>query len=88
MIDVAGRQSAGPVLVRDVVGVWGEGVGGELDMELLRVLAAELGYRPATTDYEHITELRRQKAHYGVLIAQDPEGTKWQKMIGSPQRTD
>jgi hypothetical protein len=49
----------------------------------LSALADELGYWPATTDEDHLAELRRQNAYYHVLIAQDPEGTKWQKMMGA-----
>lgn len=33
-----------------------------LDMNLLRELTAELGYMPASTDPEHIAELRRHNA--------------------------
>ena len=53
------------------------------DMQRLRELAAEFGYWPASTDEAHIANLRAQNAHYDELIAQDPEGTKWQKMLGA-----
>jgi len=53
-----------------------------LDKEKLRMLTEELGYCPASTDETHIAKLRAQNAHYDELIAQDPEGTKWQKMFG------
>lgn len=33
-----------------------------LDLKLLRELTEELGYQPATTDPEHIAELRRHNA--------------------------
>jgi hypothetical protein len=79
------RASIGPR--RNLISKKRKDVMAELDMEKLRVLAAELGYWPATTDDEHITELRRQNAHYGVLFAQDPDGTKWQKMAGTQRRT-
>ncbi len=53
-----------------------------LDTERLRAAAAELGYWPAITDEDHIAMLRAQNAHYEELFRQDPEGTKWQKMMG------
>jgi hypothetical protein len=54
-----------------------------MDMEKLREAAELLGYWPASTDEAHIAKLRAQNAHYDELIAQDPEGTKWQKMSGA-----
>ena len=44
---------------------------------------AELGYWPASTDEEHIARLRAQDARYDEQLAQDPDGTKWQKMMGA-----
>ena len=55
----------------------------ELDLVKLRELAAELGYWPASTDDEHVARLRAQDARYNEQEAQDPGGTKWQKMMGS-----
>jgi erythromycin esterase-like protein len=55
----------------------------ELDLVRLRELAAELGYWPASTDEEHVARLRAQDARYDEQVAQDPDGTKWQKMLGA-----
>jgi hypothetical protein len=56
----------------------------ELDLVRLRELAAELGYWPASTDEEeHVARLRAQDARYNEQEAQDPGGTKWQKMMGA-----
>jgi hypothetical protein len=55
----------------------------ELDLVRLRELAAELGYWPASTDEEHIARLRAQDTRYNEQEAQDPGGTKWQKMMGA-----
>ena len=55
----------------------------ELDLVRLRELAAELGYWPASTDEEHVARLRAQDARYDEQEAQDPGGTKWQKMMGA-----
>jgi hypothetical protein len=55
----------------------------ELDLVRLRELVAELGYWPASTDEEHVTRLRAQDARYDQQEAQDPGGTKWQKMLGA-----
>jgi len=55
----------------------------ELDLVKLRELAAELGYWPASTDEEHVARLRAQDARYAEQAAQDPDGTKWQKMMPS-----
>ena len=55
----------------------------ELDLVRLRELAAELGYWPASTDDEHVARLRAQDAHYNEQEAQDPDGTKWQKLMGA-----
>jgi hypothetical protein len=55
----------------------------ELDLVRLRELAAELGYWPASSDEEHIARLRAQDARYNEQEAQDPGGTKWQKMMGA-----
>jgi hypothetical protein len=55
----------------------------ELDLVRLRELAAELGYWPASTDEEHVARLRAQDARYDEQAAQDPDGTKWQKMMPS-----
>jgi erythromycin esterase-like protein len=55
----------------------------ELDLVRLRELAAELGYWPASTDEEHVARLRAQYARYDEQVAQDPGGTKWQKMMGA-----
>jgi hypothetical protein len=55
----------------------------ELDLVRLRELAAELGYWPASTDEEHVARLRAQNARYDEQAAQDPDGTKWQKMMGA-----
>jgi hypothetical protein len=55
----------------------------ELDLVKLRELAAELGYWPASTDEEHVARLRAQDARYAEQAAQDPGGTKWQKMMPS-----
>jgi hypothetical protein len=55
----------------------------ELDMARLREMAAELGYWPASTDEEHVARLRAQDARYNEQEAQDPGGTKWQKMMGA-----
>ena len=55
-----------------------------IDTERLRELAAELGYWPASTDEEHVARLRAQDARYDEQLAQDPDGTKWQKMMGGP----
>ena len=54
-----------------------------LDTARLRELADELGYWPASTDEEYVARLRAQNARYDEQIAQDPEGTKWQKMMGA-----
>ena len=53
----------------------------ELDLVRLRELAAELGFWPASTDEEHVARLRAQDARYNEQVAQDPGGTKWQKMM-------
>ena len=50
-----------------------------LTWEEARRLAEELGYWPASTDEAHIAKLRAQNVHYDELMAQDPEGTKWQR---------
>jgi hypothetical protein len=55
----------------------------ELELVRLRELAAELGYWPASTDEEHVARLRAQDARYNQQEAQDPDGTKWQKMMGA-----
>jgi len=55
----------------------------DLDLVRLRELAAELGYWPASTDEEHVARLRAQDARYNEQEAQDPGGTKWQKMMPS-----
>ncbi len=55
----------------------------ELDLVRLRELAAELDYWPASTDEEHVARLRAQDARYDEQEAQDPGGTKWQKMMGA-----
>jgi hypothetical protein len=55
----------------------------ELDLVRLRELAAELGYWPASTDEEHVARLRAQDARYNEQEARDPDGTKWQKMLGA-----
>jgi erythromycin esterase-like protein len=55
----------------------------ELDLVRLRVLAAALGFWPATTDAEHVARLRAQDARYDEQEAQDPDGAKWQKMMGA-----
>jgi hypothetical protein len=54
-----------------------------IDTERLRELAAELGYWPASTDEERVAWLRAQDARYNEQEAQDPGGTKWQKMMGA-----
>jgi hypothetical protein len=54
----------------------------ELDLVRLRELAAELGYWPASTDEDQVARLRTQDARYNEQEAQDPGGTKWQKMMG------
>jgi hypothetical protein len=52
-----------------------------IDAERLRELAAELGYWAASADEEHVARLRAQDARYDEQVAQDPGGTKWQKMM-------
>jgi hypothetical protein len=59
----------------------------QFDLEEARRLAEELGYWPASTDEAHIAKLRAQNVHYDELMAQDPEGTKWQKMSGAWTRS-
>jgi hypothetical protein len=55
----------------------------ELDLVRLRELAAELGYWAASTDEDHVARLRAQDARYDEQEGQDPDGTKWQKMMGA-----
>ncbi len=55
----------------------------ELDLVRPRELAAELGYWAASTDAEHVARLRARHARYNEQEAQDPDGTKWQKMMGA-----
>src|ERR1700750_1840400 len=55
----------------------------ELDLVTLREFAAELAEWPASPDEEHVARLRAQDARYNEQEAQDPGGTKWQKMMGA-----
>lgn len=57
-------------------------------MTQLHSLADELGFWPATTDDEHIAELRRQNAHYAHQFAIDPDGTRLKRMSGHWNRDD
>ena len=43
-----------------------------LDMALLRELAAELGYWPATTDDEHLEKLRADNERFDRMNTHDP----------------
>lgn len=52
------------------------------NIDRLRELSQELGFWPATDDEAHITDLRSQNANYDLLLRQDPDGSKWQKMVG------
>lgn len=51
------------------------------EIEVLRDLAEEFGYWPATTDDEHIAQLREQNARYERVAASQREGSKWRKMF-------
>ena len=53
------------------------------ELAKFRESSLELGYWPASTDEEHVARLRAQDARYDEQEAQDPEGTKWQKMMGA-----
>lgn len=54
------------------------------NFDRLRELSGELGFWPATDDEAHIAELPSQSAHYDLLLRQDPDGSKWHKMVGRP----
>ena len=44
----------------------------ELDIAKLRAATAELGYRPATTDDEHLEKLRADNERFDRMNAHDP----------------